>query len=115
MQQLSHLTYARDVSYYVFLQRRLYDIFSYVSCHIGNFDTHSIQIESLLVDVCSFFDSLCQRFICELAGSGRTFINGSSIDKFNQKVAGTVYFNAGDYRILLEGDFAFSLKEVNLN
>jgi hypothetical protein len=58
MQQLSHLTYARDVSYYVFLQRRLYDIFSYVSCHIGNFDTHSIQIESLLVDVCSFFDSL---------------------------------------------------------
>jgi hypothetical protein len=109
------LTYSGDIPYYVFLQRRTYDIFSYVSCHIDNFDTYSIQIESLLVDICSFFDSLCQRFIRELASSGQTFVNGSSIDKFTQKAAGADYFNAGDYRLLLEGDFTFSAKEVNLN
>ncbi len=109
------MTYAGDIPYYVFLQRRMYDIFAYVSCHIDNFGTYSIQIESLLVDICSFFDSLCQRFIRELASGGRPFLNKASVDKFPQKTAGTEYFNVGDYRILLEDDFAFSTKEVNLN
>jgi len=109
------MTYARDISYYVFLQRRLYDIFSYVSCHVDNFGTYSIQIESLLVDICSFFDSLSQRFIHELASAGRQFVNAPSVDKLAQKIAGTENFNAGDYRILFEGDFTLSMKAVNLN
>jgi hypothetical protein len=104
-----------DISYYVFLQKRMYDIFSYVSCDVSNFSTYSIQIESLLIDVCSFFDSLGQQFISELVDAGQQFVNGSNVDRLSQKVAGTKYFTAGDYRILLEGDFAFSTKEVNLN
>lgn len=110
-----YMTYARDISYYVFLQRRMCDIFLYVSCHVDNFGTYSIQIESLLVDICSFFDSLSQRFIRELATGGRQFVNNAGIDRLTQKMAGTEYFNAGDYRVLLEGDFTFSQKEVNLN
>jgi hypothetical protein len=109
------MAYARDISYYVFLQRRLYDIFSYVSCHVDNFGTYSVQIESLLIDICSFLDSLSQRFIRELASVGRQFVNAPSVGRLAQKVAGTEYFNAGDSRILLEGDFMFSAREVNLN
>ena len=104
-----------DIAYYVFLQRRMYEIYSYVSCHSDNFGTYSIQLESLLVDTCSFYDSLCQRFIRELSNGGRTFANQSNVDKSAKKAAGEEYFNAGDYRILLEGDFAFANKEVNLN
>jgi hypothetical protein len=115
MQQLSHLAYARDISYYVFLQRRLYDIFSYVSCHVQNFCTYSIQIESLLVDICSFFDSLSQRFIRELARDGQQFVSIKNVDNFSQKISETKNFNVADYRKLFEGDFLLSRKEVNLN
>lgn len=109
------MAFDRDISYYLFLQRRMYDIFSYVSCHVNNFNTYSIQIESLLVDICSFFDSISQQVICEIANASRHFVNESSIDKFLQKVSGTENFNVADYRILFEGDFMISNKEVNLN
>jgi hypothetical protein len=39
----------------------------------------------------------------------------SSIDKLAKKIAGTEDFNAGDYRMLFEGEFALSMKAVNLN
>lgn len=106
---------ASEISYFVFLQRRMYEMFLYVSCHERNFNTYSIQIESLLVDTCSFFDSLSQAFIRELATRSHGFSKETSVNSYSQKVAGTEYFHAGDYRTLFEGDFRFSTKEVNLN
>ena len=49
------------------------DTFRYVSCHEKNFETHSVILESLLVDTCSFFDSLCQTFIREKSQAGYAF------------------------------------------
>lgn len=109
------MTFAGDISYYLFLQRRLSDVFTYVSCHRDNFGTHSIQIKSLLLDICSFWESLSQRFIRELAGQGLQFSSTAEVTRFTDKVAGKDDFNAGDYRLLLEGEFKFSAKEVNLN
>ena len=62
-----------DIQYYIELQRRMIDIFRYVSCHEKNFDTHSLILENLLEGTCSFFDSLCQTYIREMSASGLTF------------------------------------------
>lgn len=104
-----------DVPYYIELQRRMFDIFRYVSCHERNFSAYSVIIESLLVDTCSFFDSLCQTLIRERSGAGYTFKRESQIGDIRRKVSGAAEFNFADYRILLEGDFELSKREVNLN
>jgi hypothetical protein len=104
-----------DIPYYIELQRRMFDIFRYVSCHEKNFETHSVILESLLVDTCSFFDSLCQTFIREKSGAGHVFKQQSQVGDFKGKLSGSHEFNFGDYRTLLEGDFVLSTKEVNLN
>ena len=104
-----------DIPYYIELQRRMFDIFRYVSCHEKNFDTYSVILESLLVDTCSFFDSLCQTLIREKSLAGMTFKHESQIGDFKRKVSDAAEFNFGDYRTLLEGDFVLSEKEVNLN
>jgi len=104
-----------DIPYYIELQRRLFDIFRYVSCHEKNFAAYSVILESLLVDTCSFFDSLCQTFIREQSKAGRAFKQQFRIRDFKKKVNGKEDFNFGDYRALLEGDCLMSKKEVNLN
>lgn len=104
-----------DIPYYIELQRRMFDILRYVSCHEKNFDTYSVILESLLIDTCSFFDSLCQTLIREKSLAGCTFKQESLVDSFKKKVSGNAEFNFGDYRELLEGDFVLSTKEVNLN
>jgi hypothetical protein len=103
-----------DIPYYIELQRRMIDIFRYVSCHEDNFGTYSVVLESLLVDACSFFDSLCQTFIREKSQTGYTFKQESR--DFKKKVEGKEgMFNCGDYRALLEDDFGLSKHELNLN
>jgi hypothetical protein len=86
-----------------------------VSCHEKNFDTYSVILESLLVDTCSFFDSLCQTFICEKSLGGHVFKQESQVGDFKKKASGNADFNFGDYRTLLEADFSLSKREVNLN
>ena len=104
-----------DIPYYLELQRRQFDILRYVSCHENNFETYSVILESLLIDACSFFDSLCQTLIREKAETGHQFKQGSAIPDFTAKVTGKADFNFGDYRTLLEGDFALSPREINVN
>jgi len=104
-----------EIPYYLELQRRLVDVFRYISCHEKKFETHSVILESLLVDACSFFDSLCQTFIRDQSNSGRVFTNLSTVPDLQKKVSGSSDFNFGDYRNLLEGDFRLSQRRVNLN
>jgi hypothetical protein len=77
-----------------------------------NFAMHSLILESLLVDTCSFFDSFCQTFIREKS-IGPTF--KQEVRDFTNKVESKADFNCRDDRVLLEGDFALSKREVNLN
>jgi hypothetical protein len=74
-----------------------------------------VIIESVLIDTCSFFDSLCQTLIREKSKSGHVFKQESQIPDFTKKVSGDEQFNFADYRILLEGDFVLPGKKVNLN
>jgi hypothetical protein len=104
-----------DIPYYIELQRRMLDIFRYVSCHERNFDTYSVILESLLIDTCSFFDSSCQTLIRGKSLAGHAFKKESRVGDFKKKVSGSKEFNFGDYRQLLEGDFVLSTKKVNLN
>jgi hypothetical protein len=104
-----------DIAYYVELQRRVLDIFRYVSCHKTNFDAYSIIMESVLVDTGSFFDSLCQTFVRAMSSSGHRFKQESHIQDFARKASGTDNFNFADYRTLLEGEFTLSGRQVNLN
>lgn len=104
-----------DIPYYIELQRRMVDIFRYVSCHEKNFDTYSVILESLLTDTCSFFDSLSQTLIRRKSLAGYAFKQESQVDDFKKKVSGSAEFNCGDYRKLLEDDFILSTMNVNLN
>ncbi len=104
-----------DIAYFTELQRRVFDIFRYVSCHKDNFDAYSIIMESVLVDSGSFFDSLCQTFIRAKSSTGHRFRQESHVSDFAKKASGTINFNFADYRVLLEGDFALSGRNVNLN
>jgi hypothetical protein len=104
-----------DIPYYIELQRRMFDIFRYVSCHEKNFETYSVSLESLLVGTCSFFDSQCQTFIREKSAAKHTFGQEAKVPEFGKKVYGSKNFNCGDYRELLEADFALSKNTVNLN
>lgn len=111
----SNLKLLLDIPYYLELQRRMFDIFRYVSCHERNFETYSVNLESLLVDACSFFDSLCQTFIREKSLSGYVFKQQARVSDFKKKVNGKAEFNFAAYRTLLESDFVLSKREVNLN
>ena len=104
-----------DIPYYVELQRRMFDIFRYVSCHEKNFQTHSVMLESLFVGAASFFDSQCQTFIRESSLAKHQFHNEAEVTNFQQKVVGTDNFNCGDYRVLLESTFKLSDYAVILN
>lgn len=104
-----------DVPYYVELQRRMFDIFRFVSCHENNFQTHSVTLESLFVGAASFFDSQCQTFIREKAQAKHVFKREAEVKDFKAKVEGSDNFNCADYRALMEGDFALSKRAVNLN
>jgi hypothetical protein len=104
-----------DLPYYLELQRRMFDIFRYVSCHQKNFVTHSVMLESLLIGACSFFDSQCQTFIREKSHTQHIFRQQFKVKDFKKKVGGRDNFNFGDYRTLLEADFALSKRAVNLN
>lgn len=104
-----------DIPYYIELQRRILDIFRYVSCHERNFDTYSVILESLLIDTCSFFDSSCQTLIREKSLAGHGFKQEPQVADFKKKVSGSKEFNFADYRQLLEVEFVLSTKKVNLN
>jgi hypothetical protein len=86
-----------------------------MTCHDDNFSCYSIKNESLIVDICSFFDSLCQTYIRDKASSGYVFNNQSQIKEFQDKIQGKSNFNAGDYRKLFEMDFNLSDRIVNFN
>ena len=101
--------------YFIELQNRLIEIFPFVSCHEDNFNTYSIKIESLFVDVCSFFDSLCQTYICEQHRKGYVFKSEAEVGSFAKKLTHEMFFNARDYRVLFEGTFRLSDKEVGIN
>ncbi|RJR51418.1 MAG: hypothetical protein C4576_03700 [Desulfobacteraceae bacterium] len=103
-----------EVEYYVELQRRTFDIFRYVACHESNFGAFSIVIESVLVDICSFFDSLCQNFIRSLA-SGCVLSNVAAVKEYSAKVRGSRDFNIAEYQALLEPAFSLSEKQLALN
>lgn len=104
-----------EIAYYMELQRRIFDIFRYVSCHENNFNTYSIILESVLVDAGSFFDSECQTLIRHLATNGHKFAGQNNIKDFGRKVEAKDNFNFGDYRMLLEAHFKISSMVVNLN
>jgi len=103
-----------EMAYYMELQRRVFDIFRYVSCHEANFNTYSVIIESVLVDAGSFFDSQCQTLIRHFA-QGHTFKEELKVRDFKRKAETKDNFNFGDYRTLLESEFTMSAMSVNLN
>jgi hypothetical protein len=76
-----------------------------------------VVLESLLTDTCAFFDSLCQDFIREKSRAKYTFKQQHKVGNFQKKADGSeeLYFNCGDYRLLLEGNFGLSTRRVNLN
>src|SRR3954467_15609011 len=86
-----------EMAYYMELQRRVFDIFRYVSCHEANFKTYSVIIESVLVDAGSFFDSQCQTLIRHFASKGRTFKGELKLKDFKRKAESKDNFNFGDY------------------
>jgi hypothetical protein len=104
-----------DIQYFLGLQDRFVDLLKYITCHENNFSCYSVKNESLIVDICSFFDSLCQTYIRDLHSAGRIFINQTNVRSFPGKIQNNSNFDAGDYRKLLEGDFNLSIKAVNLN
>ena len=90
------------------------DTFRYVSCHENNFETYSIILEGLLIETCSFFDSLCQTLIREKSLGGYGFSHECSVNDFKRKVDGKE-FNFGDYRSLLQDDLELDTRKVKLN
>jgi hypothetical protein len=104
-----------DIQYFLSLQDRFVDLLKYITCHEKNFSCYSVKNESLIVDICSFFDSLCQTYIRDLNSSGHIFINQINVRSFLGKIQKKSNFDAGDYRKLLEGDLNLSIKAVNLN
>jgi len=101
--------------YFIELQNRLERLLTFVSCHDRNFSTYSIKIENLILDTCSFFDSLCQSHIRESTNSGTEFVAANEISNFNGKVTGDNFFNIIDYAILLERQYTISEFKINLN
>lgn len=110
-----HVKRQSDIAYFIELQRRILNIFRYVSCHEDNFGAYSISMESLLTDSGSFFDSLCQTFIRAKSSSGHHFKQESLVSDFTDKASGTTNFNFDNYRVLLEGEYTLSNRGVNLN
>lgn len=101
-----------EVQYFIELQERTFEIFKYVACHETNFATYSTKIESVLIDICCFFDSLCQNFIRDRALNGFEFVNAGEIKEFNKKVAAKSDFTISDYQKLLDTDLSLHGKEL---
>src|SRR5947209_16780252 len=104
--------------YYIELQRRVQDVFLYISCHEDNFSAFSIKIESIIIDICSFFDSLCQVFIKTLKLKGHIFKEENEIKDFNKKADLGIrgyHFSIIDYKSLLFIDLSLHDKEVILD
>jgi len=104
-----------DVPYYIELQRRFEDISLYISYHESNFGTYSIRIENLFVDICAFFDSLCQTFIRNLVMKGHDFIQKGNVKDFDSKITKKNKFNIVDYYWLLNTNFKLADRFLNLN
>ncbi|HEY0432537.1 MAG TPA: hypothetical protein VGC95_01620, partial [Chitinophagaceae bacterium] len=94
-----------DVGYYAELQKRLFDIFLYVSCDKRNFGTFSITLASVFLDAASFFDSLAQTFVRSRALAGNPFKGESNVDEFRRKADGKAFFTMDDYRKIFEPEF----------
>jgi hypothetical protein len=108
----SHL----DVGYYAEMQKRLFAVFDYVSCHKSNFETYSTALASIFLDAATFFDSLAQQFIRSHCAEGKVFQGVANVSDFNAKLSGGKrFFNIDDYRSLFEAEFQFSKKILNLN
>lgn len=104
-----------EVGYYVELQKRLMDIFQFVACDERNFGTFSVALASLFLDAASYFDSLAQNLIRAYVEAGKAFTAQVSVDEFGRKVRAKDNFTMRDYRTLLEPQFGFSTKVLNLN
>jgi hypothetical protein len=104
-----------DVGYYAELQKRLLDVFLYVSCDKRNFGTFSITLASIFLDAASFFDSLAQTFIRNYSKASHQFKAEAKIDGFRRKIDDKSFFNMDDYRKIFEAEFQFSDKVLNLN
>ncbi len=102
-----------EAPYFLELQSRLLEIFKYVSCHKDNFNTYSIKIENLFVNVCAFYDSLAQALIRHLHSEGHVFT--STVSDFTKKMDGDKEMNFKDYRYLLINEFDMKEMEINLN
>lgn len=117
-----------ELDYFLELQLNMTDIFRYVACHERNFGCFSIRIESSLIDISAFFDSVCQDFIRlryaewsvrkKIGGAGAPDAEGfkasNKATKLEEKVSGKAEFNMGDYQTLLEAEFLLSHCEVQL-
>jgi hypothetical protein len=104
-----------DIQYFLCLQDRFEYLLKYMTGHDDNFSCYSIKNESIIVDICSFFDSLCQTYIRDQHFSGHVFTNEALVKDLQKKFEGKSNFNAADYRQLLEGDFNLSIRAVNFN
>src|SRR5262252_9975548 len=103
-----YYTMEHDLIYYIDLQRRLQDVFLYVSCDEDNFNVYSVKIEGILIETCSFFDSLCQVFIQNLIKKNHKFTKENEIEEIHKKLDTQnrrKHFNIQDYEKLLNVDF----------
>lgn len=107
----SHL----DASQYLELQRRVIEIFPFISCRIENFQTFSATLASILLDAGSLFDSFSQNLIRCYAEAQMRFSNEDQVSDYIKKVKGEMNFNMRDYQVLLNLKFKLSKREVNLN
>lgn len=115
---MSNLSITRsnlDVCYYIELQKRLLDVFLYISCTQKNFETHSIKLASLILEAGTLFDSLSQTFIRSRCSEGLTFKAAGEIKHLEKKLNGSEFFKITEYRTLFETEFSFSKCILNLN
>ena len=104
-----------DISFYLELQKQLFEIFLFVACTEKNFSVFSIKLASLLLDAGSFFDSLSKSLIRNAHSQGKTFGAANLCNNFEAKVKGEQNFTMADYRIIFEHEYQFSTRCLNLN
>src|SRR5262249_52765092 len=83
-----------------------------------NFNVYSIKIEGILIETCSFFDSLCQVFIQNLIKKNHKFTKEDEIKEIHEKLDAQnrrKHFNIQDYEKLLNVDFCLHDKAVILS
>ncbi|HLP77120.1 MAG TPA: hypothetical protein VK327_09390 [Candidatus Paceibacterota bacterium] len=104
-----------DVSFYLEMQKQLFEVFLFVACGQKNFDVFSVKLTSLLLEAGSFFDSLSQSFIRDVHKRGESFGVESNCGNFEAKARGEQNFTMADYRIIFEHRYQFSTLALNLN